>query len=524
MGIMDKRELTYDELVFQLQQHGIEMERLRQENDFLRKQHEINEKDKEQAEKYFRIFNLNPSAVALSVFETGEYIEVNESFLRIFGLKRDQVIGKTSIELKLLTAKTRKSIMDGLKGATSIQNYPIEIKNYNGDLRYGIFSGEILVHRDKKLWITVMQDVTDIKKMELELKKSEERFRNYINSTSDIVYTLDCNQRHTGIYGNWVERFGFNVSDFMGKTPGEIMGDFAAVHLEANQKALKGETVVYEWLSQKDNAVNYFQTSVTPLIVDGEVSGLIGIGREITKLKQIENELRSLNATKDKLFSIISHDLRNPFNAIIGFSQIIHQKCIDHDYESVEKFSKHVYLSAQRSYNLLNNLLLWSGIQTGRLAFNLVELSLHTIVLSIMDLFDASLNHKNILFQNKVEPSLSFIADSMMIESVLRNLISNAIKYTPSGGAVIVSAYRDDNEIIISVRDNGLGMEISDIKNLQGTDFKKTSPGTNNESGSGLGLTICNEFIVRHGGRLEIESSIGNGSTFKVILPQKSHI
>lgn len=521
---MDKKELTYDELLLQWKQQLAETERLKLENSELRNLQEMNEKEKEQAEKYYRIFNLNPSAVALSVFETGEYIEVNESFLRIFGLQRNQVIGKTSIELNLLTAETRKSIIAGLNGATSIFNFPIEIKNYLGEIRYGIFSGEYFLLRGRKLWITVMQDVTEMRKMELELKKSEERFRNYINSTSDIVYTLDAKQRHTGIYGNWVERFGFEVADFMGKTPREIMGDFASVHEEANQKALKGETVVYEWLSQKDNEMHCFQTSVTPLMLDGIVTGLIGIGREITKLKQVENELRNLNATKDKLFSIISHDLRTPFNAIIGFSQIIHEKCIGHDYESVEKYSQHVYLSAQRSYNLLNNLLLWSGIQTGRLTFNPVELNFYTIVLSIIDLFDASINQKGIQLQNKVEPSLMFVADSMMIESVMRNLVSNAIKYTPSGGTVIVSAHRDNNEIIISVRDNGLGMDVLEIKNLYGPDFKKSTVGTNNESGSGLGLAICNEFIVRHGGRLEIESSIGNGSTFKVILPQKSRV
>jgi signal transduction histidine kinase len=241
--------------------------------------------------------------------------------------------------------------------------------------------------------------------------------------------------------------------------------------------------------------------------------------RDITQLKKQEEELRELNATKDKLFSIIAHDLRNPFNSILGFSELALKNIKNQKYDKLERYCENVYHSARQSYDLLNNLLYWSRIQRGKIDFQPEELNLTYVVTKLADLFKGNLEEKDIDFSTEVEPNLTVHADRFMFETILRNLLSNAIKFTPKQGKITLKASKNDKETIISVLDTGVGIKPEAAEKLFRVEGHLSTPGTQKEKGTGLGLILCKEFVEKHEGKIWVESEINRGSTFSFTIP-----
>jgi len=241
-------------------------------------------------------------------------------------------------------------------------------------------------------------------------------------------------------------------------------------------------------------------------------------------LRESEQKLKALNATKDKLFTIIAHDLKNPFNSILGFSELLLENLREYDIFKTEKFVKNIGAVAKNTLNLLENLLDWAKTQTGQISFSPEKLDLTTIIAEIIELLNSAAQIKNITLNYlQIEP-VSIYADANMIKTILRNLISNAIKYTNSSGKVFIYAIPSTDHIEITVSDNGLGMS-EDVKNNLFTDGEQTSlQGTTGEKGTGLGLLICKDFVEKHGGKIWAESDLGKGSTFKFTLPVLSQI
>ncbi|MFH0761621.1 MAG: tetratricopeptide repeat-containing sensor histidine kinase [Bacteroidota bacterium] len=239
-------------------------------------------------------------------------------------------------------------------------------------------------------------------------------------------------------------------------------------------------------------------------------------------IEEQKTELKSLNAQKDKIYSIIAHDLRNPFNSILGFSELLSGGIGHSSKTQILNLSQNQHNSAVKFYNLLENLLQWAQLQQGTISFNPQMLSLSEMADEcIMTTHEAALR-KNINLNPDVGDSLWVYADKTMLGSILRNLVSNAVKFTPDGGSVFLSAApADDNKIEISVRDTGIGMDPEILSNLYR--FEKTVPrrGTNGESSSGLGLRICKEFAEHNGGSIRVESEPGKGSLFIVSLPSQ---
>lgn len=241
-----------------------------------------------------------------------------------------------------------------------------------------------------------------------------------------------------------------------------------------------------------------------------------------TKLLEKNEQLKELNATKDKLFSIISHDLRNPFHAIIGFSDLVLDKLEKEDYENVKLFSKQINTSARLTYNLLCNLLYWSNHQRGKLKYFPEELNIIQIVESVLDILRLNYQEKNISVSILIEPNIKVIADKFMLETILRNLISNAIKYTPELGEIKIVAYQLENFVNVSVEDNGVGMNKNQLNTLFNIESNTSTPGTNKEKGTGLGLVICKEFVEKHDGQISVESETDKGSKFSFTLKSAS--
>ncbi|MCX6303606.1 MAG: hybrid sensor histidine kinase/response regulator [Bacteroidetes bacterium] len=237
-----------------------------------------------------------------------------------------------------------------------------------------------------------------------------------------------------------------------------------------------------------------------------------------------QNELKAANSSKDKFFSIIAHDLKNPFNGIIGLSSLL----ID-DYDSFpaweqKEFIQNIKTTAENTFRLLQNLLEWSQTQTGKIHFEPTQFILTSITSDIVDLVKTSAGNKNIVLTAEISPEIYVFADKNMINTVLRNLLLNAVKFTRSGGRIHLSARKTSNMVEISVTDNGIGITRENINKLFCIDCNVASRGTEGEEGTGLGLILCKEFIDKNAGEIRIESEVGAGSTFTITIPETAQL
>ncbi|NOQ24794.1 MAG: DUF3365 domain-containing protein [Bacteroidales bacterium] len=238
--------------------------------------------------------------------------------------------------------------------------------------------------------------------------------------------------------------------------------------------------------------------------------------------QKLNKDLKGINATKDKFFSIIAHDLRGPFNSILGFSNILledfQELPDDKKYEMVHIISE----SAGSSYNLLENLLMWSQTQTGRIKYNPEEFDIKLLFDSLTNLYKEQAKDKKIRFKNNIQESFVLISDKNIIQTILRNLISNAIKYTHKGGSITLDCYitNTTGDIKIVVADTGVGISEEKLNKLFNVEGTISTEGTEEERGTGLGLILCIDLAKIIGGELEIESKLGQGSEFKFTIPQ----
>jgi len=237
-------------------------------------------------------------------------------------------------------------------------------------------------------------------------------------------------------------------------------------------------------------------------------------------LKKSEIELKELNASKDRFFSIIAHDLKNPFSSLLGISKMLTQDLRNMTMKELQESSDVMYSSAQNLYKLLENLLDWSRLQSGLLEikpknFNVRELVTHGIVL-----FSTSAEQKRISIKNNINKLHQVFADPEMIDTVIRNLISNSIKFTKPGGLIDITSAKKNGSIEIIVKDNGVGISTNIKRNLFKIDSKVSMPGTENEPGSGLGLMLCKDLVKINKGKISVKSKIGKGSEFIITLPK----
>jgi len=228
-----------------------------------------------------------------------------------------------------------------------------------------------------------------------------------------------------------------------------------------------------------------------------------------------------LNDAKDKFFSIIAHDLRGPFNTLLNLSEILFSEIDSLSKEEIKNFNEELHNSLTRQFELLNNLLDWSKMQDGRFKLNPRNVILYKEINKVMEPLELSASKKNIKLINNVEGGISVFADVNMIRLVLRNLISNGIKFTTRDGFVAVTAKKTRLYAQVIISDNGIGIAENDVEKLFGIENNYSTKGTENEIGTGLGLTLCKEIIEKHNGKIWVESEKNEGSNFIFTLPLK---
>lgn len=243
--------------------------------------------------------------------------------------------------------------------------------------------------------------------------------------------------------------------------------------------------------------------------------------RKLQQQLQKKNEqLRELNASKDKFFSIIAHDLKTPFSALLGFTRAVADSSVNFSPDEMNEIFIDLRKSAENLYALLENLLSWSRIQKGVMEHQPDHIDLHELVMQNVTLFTPNTMQKQITLLNSLKKETFAYADHNMVDTVIRNLLSNALKFTDTNGKVEVSATQDDQFVEVSVTDTGVGIREEDIPKLFRIDVKYKNIGTAGEEGTGLGLNLCKDLVEKNGGKIWVESEVGKGTTFRFTLPK----
>ncbi len=241
--------------------------------------------------------------------------------------------------------------------------------------------------------------------------------------------------------------------------------------------------------------------------------------RDRERIRKSESELQKSNATKDKFFSIIAHDLRSPFTALLSLSDILLEHFGELDDETKKEYIGMIRESSENTFKLIENLLEWSRVQRGTIEINPEQFRLAGMVRRILNLHKQIADNKGIEMQHGIDETETVYADPNMVETVIRNLVLNAIKFTGRDGWIRVDCERTDGMTRIQVKDNGTGMDEKTMGKLFNIEENKSTPGTDGETGTGLGLILCREFVAINRGDIDVESEPGKGSIFTVTLP-----
>ncbi len=362
------------------------------------------------------------------------------------------------------------------------------------------------------------------------LIKNEENYSNFLNNLLDIAFETDNKGNLT-----YINRTNITNSDMPQKSM--IGRSFLPLYAKKDidkvnaifKRILNGENLEYT-LTHSDGRVYRYKTSPKRDSSE-EIIGTFGIARDITERKKVEEkiqkqntQLKELNATKDKFFSIIAHDLKSPFSAMISFSEILVAEFDTFDINRQKEYLGILNDEINNTYKLLENLLLWANTQRGSIEFNPENENLYLLTEETNKLLTQLAKNKSIKLINLITENVYIKADKNMVLTVLRNLISNAIKFTPEGGQIKISSHKiikenKHNFIKITIKDSGVGISEKKISKLFTITKNISTKGTNNEAGTGLGLILCKEFVEKNNGKIWVESEVDNGSKFIFTLP-----
>lgn len=377
-------------------------------------------------------------------------------------------------------------------------------------------------------------DITDLKQAEQE----REAFAAVVENSDNIIVVKDLDLRVMATNSAFARASGHSsYKDLIGKTDAEIFGVSAdeepvRTYMEDERKAQmlpRGKVIVREEpVIQPDGEVRTVLTRKYPIFdSDGKLLGTGNISADITERRHIEEQLRQaneklerLNAEKDKLFSIICHDLRSPMSGLISSTEMLSSQLEVFSPDDISYISNELHKNAKTTFALLEELLQWAQMSQGGIDYNPELCNLNELVTIGLNSVKNVAQNKNIRIDTELPDDLVVRVDQSMIKTVIRNLLFNALKFSHHGGQVFVRAFRIEDRISMTVQDNGTGMCKKVQSLIFSVDKAKRQPGTDGEKGTGLGLLLCKQFIEKHGEKIWVESRQGEGTTIFFTLPK----
>lgn len=480
---------------------------------------------REKEEIHEILLDLAPDAF-FSGDSKGNFLSVNKSAIELTEYSKDELRRMNIKDLFTEESLNEKPLRYNLLKEGYTINTERELKTKSGK------SVLIEMHSRRMpdgTYQSFFRDITQRKMAEYSLQQSEEKFRSIVENSPRGMYFLEIDSDrnlilkganeaadrisgidHQSMIGKPVEEAFPNIA---GTTVAELYKDIASgvsgpVHFDLDYSDLRvaGVYDVHAFSSGK----NKLTINFADITAKKEA--------EATLAKQAR-ELQEINLIKDKFLSIIAHDLKSPFNAILGFSDLLLKNFHQLDEDTLLKGLRTIESASVHANKLLENLLIWARNQSGRIEFKPERIDLRGIIEESAGALEGAASKKNIRLIIGVKKGINIYADKNMAATIIRNLISNAIKFSHKGGAIKITAETDDRQVLVSVEDNGVGIRREKLAEIFEIDKRTCTLGTENEQGSGLGLILCKEFITRHQGKIWAESTPGIGSTFKFSIP-----
>ncbi len=463
---------------------------------------------------------------------------VSESSERILGYEPEKFLTERNpISFEQLIHKPYREpirqLWDKVLGEKISFEYEYEMDTASGESIWVWERGRGVFDETGKLLFLegYIEDVTEHKMAEQQLQQERDLMHALMDNIPDTIYFKDLEGRFIRVNYSQARALGLkHPDDAVGKT------DFDFFDHEHAKKAFDDEQFIYKTGDglineqehiQTANGWRWFSASKVPLYdAHGNITGLAGVSRDLTAFKNMEQALRNSeqellksNKEKDKLFSVIAHDLRSPFNSFLMLTEMFNDESFGLSLEEIRELTANMHKSVSSLYDLLDNLLSWSAVQRNKVVVDKKEFDLHVFALDVISHFQTALSKKVLQVVVDIPEGMLIFTDSTMLGSILRNLLSNAIKFTPKAGEIILAADRgEDGTTTFSIKDSGIGMP-QDIKNKLFTIEATGRKGTDGEPSSGLGLILVRDFANLIGGTIELETEEGKGSTFIIKIP-----
>ncbi len=364
---------------------------------------------------------------------------------------------------------------------------------------------------------SISRDISDYKNTLEELYRSEEKYRLLIDNQGEGIGMVDPDDKFIFVNPKAEEIFGVEPGKLVGKTVFNFLSpeNRKFIREQTGQRKEGAENTYELEIIRPDKDIRQILVTATPQYEEGEFSGTFAVFRDMTGWKTQETK-----SAKDKFISIIAHDLKNPLSSITGFSDLLMKDYSSYDQEEVLTFVKLIHGASRQAQNLLDNLLDWSRTQTDQIRYEPTGIDVCQVVNAVYKLYKLNAHEKNLHLHNRVSQGTMVYGDQNMVSTIVRNLISNAIKYTRPKGKITVSAKSSRKDVQILVADNGIGIPEDLAGKLFRIEEQVTRTGTANEEGTGLGLILSMEFARKNNGTLTVTSKPGKGSTFTLQLPR----
>ncbi|MFH0755992.1 MAG: PAS domain S-box protein [Bacteroidota bacterium] len=498
--------------------------------------HNISESKKREdelrrSEERFRRLVENLGEGIVIADEQEQFLFANPAAEKIFGVQPGKMAGKNLKDFIGPQETEKVSRETGRRKKGEISTYDLKITRPDQESRYIHVTAAPNYNEENQYTdaIGIFRDITEELQLRQEIRESEEFLNNITGAAKDAMVVID--HRGNVIFWNRAAEgmFGYEKAEIMDRDFHDIMAP--AEYHDAHKKGFaqflksgKGNAVgkSLELFALHKSGNNFpVELSLSALKVADHWNA-VGIIRDITERKKNQNRLEELVKTKNKFFSIIAHDLKDPISTLAGFSDLLLKTSGTRDAEETEEMITHINKIALHGLNLLENLLEWSRSQTGRITYEPALFNIAQMVDEVVDLHLDTAYKKGIELKREGAADHEIFADRKMIHTVLRNLVSNALKFTRTGGSVHIGWKDSGKEFEFCISDTGVGIPAENLGKLFIIAENTSTHGTENERGTGLGLLLCKEFVEKNAGRIWVRSEPGNGSEFYFSIPKNN--
>lgn len=481
--------------------------------------------------KFRSLYEKNPLMLFI-IGENGKIIDVNERATIDLEYHVNELIGKDVVEIfhPADVEQVRKNVKKCLENREETHTWELRKLSKSGKVVWVRETASTLDYtHEQAQFLISCENITDQKNSELKLEESENLYRLLTDNIDEMIIMHDLEGNILFANETALSLTKLRKSELLNKNV------FTLFEGEYNKRITD-----YITDTEKQNALYFFEIelegedkkkiplelSVTKTIDRNKKDLLFIVARDVRErkgseasIRKINEELVKSNYAKDKFFSIIAHDLRNPFNALLSYSDILLKDFEELERSEIKEYISHMNSVSKNIFALLNNLLEWSHIQTDRYEIEKTIFNIDGAIKNVVTIFEVLLSEKNIKVDIDCKENYLVYADQNMISTALRNLLSNAIKFSEEGASISITVTKSKENLTVSIEDYGIGMLPEDIEKLFRIDINYTTLGTNKEKGTGLGLILSKEMVEKNGGDIFVESQLGEGSKFTFTIP-----